>query len=66
MSGLTRPQAAYWEAALRKATEAPEWKTDLEKNFWADDFIIGERFRNELDQDYASMKAVLVDIGLAK
>ena len=64
--GLTRAQAAYWEAALRKATEAPEWKTDLEKNFWADDFIIGERFRNELDQDYASMKAVLVDIGLAK
>jgi tripartite-type tricarboxylate transporter receptor subunit TctC len=63
---VTRSQAAYWEAALRKATEAPEWKADLEKNFWADDFIAGERLRKELDQDYGDMKAVLVDIGLAK
>ena len=64
--GVTAAQAAYWEAALRKATEAPEWKADLEKNFWADDFIAGARFRKELDQDYTDMRAVLVDIGLAK
>ena len=64
--GVSRLQAAYWEAALRKATEAPEWKADLEKNFWADDFIAGERLKKELDQDYGDMKAVLVDIGLAK
>jgi putative tricarboxylic transport membrane protein len=63
---LTAPQIAYWEGALRKAAEAPEWKADLAKNFWADDFVPSERFRKELDQDYAAMKAVLVDIGLAK
>jgi hypothetical protein len=39
---------------------------DLEKNLWTDDFVPGERFRRDLDQDYAAMKAVLVDIGLAK
>lgn len=64
--GLTAQQAAYWEGALRKATEAPEWKADLEKNFWSDDFVTGEKFRKDLDQDYAGMKAVLVEIGLAK
>jgi putative tricarboxylic transport membrane protein len=64
--GLTPQQSAYWEGVLRKATEAPEWKTDIERNFWADDFVAGEQFRKDLDQDYAAMKAVLVDLGLAK
>lgn len=64
--GLTGPQAAYWEGALRKATEAPEWKSDLEKNVWADAFVAGEAFRKELDQDYAEMRSVLSDLGLAK
>jgi len=27
--GLTPQQTAFWEGALRKATEAPEWKSDL-------------------------------------
>jgi len=64
--GLTPQQSAYWESVLRKATEAPEWKTDIERNFWSDDFVAGEQFRKDLDQDYAAMKAVLVDLGLAK
>jgi putative tricarboxylic transport membrane protein len=64
--GITPQQSAYWEGVLRKATETPEWKTDIERNFWADDFVAGEQFRKDLDQDYAAMKAVLVDLGLAK
>lgn len=64
--GLTPQQTAYWENTLRKLTETPEWKTDLEVNFWADDFVPGAQFRNELDKDYEAMKSVLVDIGLAK
>ena len=64
--GLTPQQAAYWEGALRKATEAPEWKDDLLRNMWADAFVAGAAFRKELDQDYAEMKGVLSDIGLAK
>ena len=64
--GLTPQQSAYWEGVLKKATEAPEWKADIEKNFWADDFVAGQQFRKELDKDYAAMKAVLADIGLAK
>jgi putative tricarboxylic transport membrane protein len=64
--GLTPQQSAYWEGVLKKATESPEWKADIERNYWSDDFVAGERFRKDLDQDYAAMKAVLVDIGLAK
>jgi putative tricarboxylic transport membrane protein len=64
--GLTPAQVAYWESVLRKATQAPEWKADIEKNFWSDDFVTGEQFRKDLDKDYADMRAVLVDLGLAK
>jgi len=64
--GLTPQQAAFWESALRKATEAPEWKSDLEKNVWADAFVAGQAFSKELDQDYAEMRSVLNDLGLAK
>jgi putative tricarboxylic transport membrane protein len=64
--GLTPQQTAYWQAVLRKATEAPEWKTDLEKNFWANVFVTGDQFSKDLEQDYAAMRAILVDLGLAK
>ncbi len=64
--GLTPQQVAYWEAALRKASDAAEWKADLQTNFWADDFVLSAPFRKELEQDYAAMKAVLIEIGFAK
>lgn len=64
--GITPAQIAYWEGVLRKATEAPEWKDDLEKNVWSNVFLGSAQFAKELDKDYADMKSVLVDIGLAK
>jgi putative tricarboxylic transport membrane protein len=64
--GLTAAQTAYWETVLRKATETPEWKADLERNFWTDHFVTGARLRKDIEQEYAAVKAVLVDIGLAK
>ena len=64
--GLTPQQTAYWEGVLKKATEAPEWKADIDRNYWSNDFVTGAQFRKDLDKDYADMRAVLVDIGLAK
>lgn len=64
--GLTPAQVTYWESTLRKATETPDWKAGLEKNYWSDDFTTGDKFRKDLDKDYAAMKTVLVELGLAK
>ena len=64
--GMGAGQIAYWENALRKVIEAPEWKADLEKNFWVDDFTTAAQFRKDLDKDYADAKSVLVELGLAK
>jgi putative tricarboxylic transport membrane protein len=64
--GLSAAQVAYWENALRRATEVPEWKEGLERNYWSNDFVTSAQFRKDLDKDYADMKSVLVDLGLAK
>ncbi|HYC45972.1 MAG TPA: tripartite tricarboxylate transporter substrate binding protein [Burkholderiales bacterium] len=64
--GITAQQAAYWHGVLRKATEAREWKDDLAKNYWANVFVTGEGFARELEHDYAAMRAILVELGLAK
>ena len=64
--GLTPAQVAYWEGVLKKVTETPTWKADLKKNYWSDDFVTSAQFSKDLAKDYADIKAVLVDIGLAK
>ncbi len=64
--GLTPEQIAYWEGVLRKVTSTPGWKADLEKNYWSDDFVTSAQFSKDIAKDYADIKAVLIDIGLAK
>jgi putative tricarboxylic transport membrane protein len=64
--GLSPEQVAYWENVLRRATQVPDWRADLEKNYWSDEFMTGAQFRAYLDKDYADMKAVLTELGLAK
>ena len=64
--GLTPAQVAFWEGALRKLTQTDEWKTDLERNYWFNDFMPATEFRKELEKEYSDTKAVLVDLGLVK
>ncbi|HYH42314.1 MAG TPA: tripartite tricarboxylate transporter substrate binding protein [Burkholderiales bacterium] len=64
--GLTPQQSAYWQGILRKATGVPEWKEDLDKNYWANVFVPGDEFAKELDRDYTAMKTILQELGLAK
>jgi len=64
--GLTPAQVAFWEGALRKVAQTPEWKADLEKNYWTEEFTSGAALKKMLDEEYAETKAVLVALGLAK
>ena len=63
---LTPAQLAFWESALRRMAEAPEWKADLEKNHWTEHFKTGAALHQELEQDYNWLKTTLVELGLAK
>jgi putative tricarboxylic transport membrane protein len=64
--GMSAAQTAFWEDALRKATETADWKADMEQNFWSDNFVPGAEFRKSLGQEYATIKSLFVDLGLAK
>jgi putative tricarboxylic transport membrane protein len=64
--GMSAAQTAFWEETLRKSTQTPEWKSDMEQNFWSDEFIPGEEFRRSLEQEYATTKALFAELGLAK
>ena len=64
--GLPPAHVAYWENAVRKATETAEWKQDLEKSYWSSYVLTGAQLRKALDKEYADMKVVLSEIGLAK
>ena len=44
--------------------ETDTWKATLEENNWSDAFLAGEEFRTFLDEDIASVKTTLTDIGL--
>lgn len=64
--GMSAEQILAWEGVLRTVSQSPEWKEDLVKNFWSDDFTTGEQFRKDLEKDYAAQKAILLELGLTK
>lgn len=64
--GLTAPQIAYWEDTFRRFLESPEWKKELETNFWVADYRNGAGFRKILDEDNAELTKFLDDLGLVK
>lgn len=64
--GLTPAQLAFWQEALRKTTETPEWKRDLEVNYQSDEFMSGKELAQALDALHAQLKALLTDLELAK
>jgi putative tricarboxylic transport membrane protein len=64
--GLTPAQLAFWQDALKKTTETPEWKRDLETNYQSDEFMAGKELAQGLDALYVQLKALLTDLELAK
>ncbi|MCC7486015.1 MAG: tripartite tricarboxylate transporter substrate binding protein [Burkholderiales bacterium] len=64
--GLTPAQSAFWRDALRRTTETPEWKRDLEKNHQADEFMAGPEFERAVETLHAQLKGLLTELELAK
>jgi putative tricarboxylic transport membrane protein len=63
---LPQPQIAYWEQVLRKVTQTPEWKQDLDNNFWVDAYANAADTRTRLDREYAEIKQAMSALGMAK
>lgn len=63
--GLTQPQIAYWEQAFAKVTEADEWKQDLQKNAWTEDYRGAAEARKHLDSEFELLRTILAELGVA-
>src|SRR5690606_30572925 len=50
--GMPPEQVAFWENVLKQVVAAPEWKKDLERNFWSDDFATGAKMMEDLKKEY--------------
>ncbi len=59
-------QIAFWENAMQRVSQNAGWKADMEKNYWSEDFAVGAPLKKALEKDYADIRKVLVDLGLAK
>ncbi|HJQ62280.1 MAG TPA: tripartite tricarboxylate transporter substrate binding protein [Burkholderiales bacterium] len=61
---LTPAQIAFWDDAFGKAVQGEEWKKDLEKNAWAEDFMGHAETRKHLDSEHQVMTKMLADLGV--
>lgn len=64
--GLTDAQIAYWDNVFRKLTQMEDWKRDLDKNYWAESYMNSRQSKKYLDAQYAEIKNVLSELGLAR
>ena len=62
--GLTAAQTAFWDQAFSKAIQGEDWRKDLERNAWAEDFMASTETKRHVDAEYDVMKAILNDLGV--
>lgn len=62
--GLTPAQLAFWDQAFAKMVQGEEWKQDVEKNAWTEDYMTAAASLKHLDAEYALLKGLLNDMGV--
>ena len=65
-NGLTLEQIAFWTRALDKVLADPDFKIELERNFWVPQSIRYPDSVKWLQDDYDENRAILKEIGLAQ
>ena len=63
---MTPAQAAWWEATFQKLVESAEWKAEMANLNGLSEFMGAARMRKYMEEDYAEIKAFLVELELAK
>ena len=64
--GLTPAQVKFWESALRRVMETPEWKQDLTDNYWVSNTVDAQEARKRWDAEYLESQSLLTDLGITR
>lgn len=62
--GLTPAQLAFWDQSFAQLVKAPEWKQDVERNAWAEDFMNSAQTLRHLDSETENLQKLLVELGV--
>jgi putative tricarboxylic transport membrane protein len=63
---MTAPQVAFWENVFQRFTETPEWKAEMNLRGSISQFTPAAAMKKRMDEEYGEIKALLVDLELAK
>jgi putative tricarboxylic transport membrane protein len=64
--GMTAPQIAYWDGIFSRLAQMPEWRDELARLLQDPVYLNSRETRAYLDSQQQELRAVLVDLGLAK
>jgi putative tricarboxylic transport membrane protein len=64
--GMGAAEVAYWEDVFSKMIQSAEWKRDVERNFATTTYLNNRDTRRFMDAQYAELKGILAELGLAK
>ena len=63
--GMTSAQTAWWDSALQKLVQTPEWNEDIQKNYWVNNHLGSAESQKFFASQYEELRSVLNDL-LAK
>jgi len=64
--GMTPAQVAYWEDIFQRLIDTPDWKAEMVKVNGITRFMGAAPMKKYMDEEYPEVKALLVDLELAK
>jgi putative tricarboxylic transport membrane protein len=64
--GMTADQVAWWEGAIQRFMDTPDWKAEMSTIHGMSEFMGSARLRKYMEEDYAELKAFLTELELAK
>lgn len=64
--GVTPEQVAFWEGVFARIDKSEAWQAMAKSRFWDTNFKGNRETRAFVEADYAALKAVLADLGMAK
>ena len=64
--GVPAPQVAYWEGIFQRLTATPEWKVEMTQRGSITQFNDAAAMKKRMAEEYLDVKALLIDLELAK
>ncbi|MBX3664530.1 MAG: tripartite tricarboxylate transporter substrate binding protein [Burkholderiales bacterium] len=60
--GMTAAQTAWWDGALQKLVQTPEWNEDIQKNYWVNNYLGSAESQKFFASQYEELRGVLNDL----